>query len=220
MNEEYITRDNSDDKAREWLGLLGNHPSRRKRFKFDIDEAALLVLDMQGFFLSEKSHAYVASSHAISSNIQRLVGLFRGAGRPVIFTRHSLGMNEDAGIMGRWWKDTVREGTPQSAITSLLVSKESDILLRKTRYSAFIGTGLEEILREKSAQAVVITGVTTHLCCDSTARDAFMKDFHVFFVVDATATWSEHLHISSLKTLADGFVIPVATRDLLNRRRE
>jgi len=62
---------------------------------------------------------------------------------------------------------------------------------------------------------VVITGVMTHLCCESTARDAFMRDLEVFFVIDATATDQEDLHMGSLRALADGFAIMVTTKEVL-----
>jgi bifunctional isochorismate lyase/aryl carrier protein len=220
MSENYLTEENSEEKAREWLSVSSRHESRRKRFEFNVDSAALLVLDMQNYFLSEESHAYVSSGRSILPNIRSLIDFFRSEGRPVIFTRHSLKPGEDPGIMGRWWRDIVREDTPESAIIKSLDVKDSDAVIRKTRYSAFIGTDLEKMLRSGGMESIVITGLTTHLCCDSTAREGFMKDFAVFFVVDATATWTEDLHVSSLKALSDGFVIPVATNDMLDGKRD
>jgi isochorismate hydrolase len=220
MSENYLTEENSVEKAREWLSVSSRHESRRKRFEFNVNSAALLVLDMQNYFMDPESHAHVPSGRAILPNIRSLVGFFRGAGRPVIFTRHSLKPGEDPGIMGRWWRDNVREDTPESAIIESLDVKDSDAVIRKTRYSAFVGTDLERMLKSKCVESLVIAGLTTHLCCDSTARDAFMKDFAVFFVVDATATWTEDLHVSSLKALSDGFVIPVATKDMLDGPRD
>jgi isochorismate hydrolase len=220
MSENYMTEDNSKEKAREWLSLSSRHESRRRRFEFDIDSAALLVLDMQNYFLSEESHAHVPSGHAVLPNIGSLISVFRSARRPVIFTRHSLKPGEDPGIMGRWWRDDVRENTHESAIIESLDVKSADVVIRKTKYSAFAGTDLESILKSNGVQSLVITGLTTHLCCDSTARDAFMKDYAVFFVVDATATWTEDLHVSSLKALSDGFVIPVATNDVAKGKED
>ena len=219
MNEDYMKEENSNEKARAWLAACSRHESRRGRFEFDMDSAALLVLDMQRYFLDEASHARVPSGRAILPNVNSLVAMFREAERPVIFTRHSLEKGEDPGIMGRWWRDIVREGTPESSLVGSLDMNGSDPVIRKTRYSAFVGTGLEEMLRSTGVDSLVITGLTTHLCCESTARDAFMRDFAVFFVVDATATWTEDLHVSSLRSLSDGFVIPVATSDLLKQRR-
>ncbi len=180
-----------------------------------MSSSALLVLDMQNFFLDEESHAFVPSAAAIVPNIDRLIGQFRRQGRPVVFTRHAIEDGEDAGIMERWWSEVVREGSRQSMISDRIRLVESDKLIRKTRYSAFIGTDLEEFLMGSGVRNVVVTGVITHLCCESTAREAFMRDFVVYFVVDATASWTEDLHLSSLKTIADGFGLPVETADLI-----
>jgi bifunctional isochorismate lyase/aryl carrier protein len=70
-------------------------------------------------------------------------------------------------------------------------------------------------LYAESISSIVITGVMTHLCCESTARDAFMKDLDVFLVVDGTASKTEDLHISSIKTLTDGFAMPVTTSEVV-----
>jgi len=215
MAEEYMRTTDSGEKARQWIGQVERHPGRRMRFKLDISSSALLVLDMQEFFLSDKSHACVPSARAAIHNIQGLVEAFRKSRRPIVFTRHSLAEAEEPGIMNRFWKDVVREGTPESALTPALRPSRSDVVLRKTRYSAFHGTDLENILRKRKVKSVVVTGVVTHLCCDSTARDAFMRDFEVYFVVDATASWTEDLHLSSLKALSDGVVIAVATEDVI-----
>jgi len=67
---------------------------------------------------------------------------------------------------------------------------------------------------------VLITGVMTHLCCETTAREAFVRDFKVFFAIDGTATKSDDLHVASLKTLTDGFAIPVTTEEVLGWLRE
>jgi nicotinamidase-related amidase len=65
---------------------------------------------------------------------------------------------------------------------------KEDIIIDKNRYSAFWRTGLDEFLRSKNVEDVVIAGVLTNCCCETTARDAFMRDYRVFFVSDATAT--------------------------------
>ena len=59
----------------------------------------------------------------------------------------------------------------------------------------------------------------THLCCESTARDAFMHDHEVLFVVDATATDDEELHLGSLRALADGFAVLATTREVMGWMR-
>lgn len=123
--------------------------------------------------------------------------------------------NESARAMGRWWSDVLYDDDEMSAIVPELEPLPWETVLRKTRYSAFAGTDLEERLKGLGVTRLLITGVMTHLCCETTARDAFVRDFDVFFVIDGTATKNEDLHISSLKTLSDGFAIPVETREVI-----
>ena len=216
MAEAYLTERNSLEKARRWIGQVERHPRRRMSFKFDMSSSALLVLDMQKFFLDRSSHAFVPSGRIVIPNIQKLTKAFRYASRPIIFTRHSLLSEEKPGIMGKFWRDVVREGSSYSELDPQLGAEENDLVVRKTRYSAFFNTKLETILRKKRVGNVVVTGVTTHLCCESTARDAFMRDFEVYFVADGTASWTEDLHLSSLKTVSDGFGMVVTTGDVLD----
>ena len=118
--------------------------------------------------------------------------------------------------MGRWWGDVIRESDALSQITPELEPRPDETVIRKSRYSAFKGTGLDPILRDMGVTTVIITGVLTHLCCESTARDAFMHDLDVYTVIDATASNTEELHMSSLRTLADGFAIPVTTQEMIS----
>ena len=215
MEENYLTKQNISLKTDEWLSKLNIPPRRKKNFKFSMKKSALLVIDMQEFFLNEKLHAFISAGKTIIPNINLLIDNYRKKGNLIIFTYHALEINEKPGVMGRWWGDMLRINNPLSKIHSSINLKKSDITIRKNRYSAFIGTNLEQILKEKKIDNIVITGIMTHLCCESTARDAFMKDYDVYFVVDATASETETLHFSSLITLSDGFTIPVKTSDIL-----
>ena len=73
------------------------------------------------------------------------------------------------------------------------------------RYSAFYKTDLEQYLMSIGIKNVIIGGVMTNLCCETTARDAFVRDFRVFFLVDGTATVSKTYHFTTLRNLAYGF---------------
>jgi len=215
MRENYLTKQNISSKTNEWMSKLRVPNLRKKNFKFSPENSALLVIDMQEFFLDEKSHAFVPAAGTIIPNINLMIDAYRKRDYPIIFTTHALARNEKPGIMGRWWSDVLRVTNPLSMIHSSLNLKEGDITLRKSRYSAFIGSNLNQMLKDKKIDTLVITGIMTHLCCESTAREAFMKDYEVYFVVDATAAETESLHVSSLRTLTDGFVIPVKTDDVL-----
>lgn len=67
------------------------------------------------------------------------------------------------------------------------------------------GTNLEEKLKKMGVEEVIVSGVMTNLCCETTAREAFVRGFRVFFSTDATATTSEDLHQATLKNMAYGF---------------
>ena len=215
-NEKYISSDNILEKSKSWFDKIGWDDKNKKNFKFVPRDSFLLVIDMQGFFLDPDSHAYLPASKAILPNVEDLINAYRKAHLSVIFTRLAILEDEDPGIMGKWWNDVIRNEDPQSEIISRLLPLENEIVIRKTRYSAFIGTDLDDILTIKMAKSVVICGVMTHLCCESTAREAFMKEYEVYFVVDATATQTEGLHLSSLRTLSSGFAVPVTTQKIVS----
>lgn len=188
---------------------------RTKKFRLDPEHSALLVIDMQRYFLDEKSHAYFPEARKIVDRIAALVDAFRDAGSEVLFTRHALLRNESPGIMGRWWGDVLRDDDEFSEIIPELRPKRSEAVIRKTTYSAFKNTDLENRLRASGVEQLVITGVMTHLCCETTARDAFVRNYEVFFVIDGTATYDDRLHASSLRNLTDGFAIPLTTEEVM-----
>lgn len=215
MDELYLTKKNIDSKSKKWLNFLEISHSREKKFSFNYDDSALLVIDMQDFFLKEESHAFIPSAKTIVENINYLIKNFRKQNHPIIFTFHAYKTDEEPGIMDRWWGDVLRENNPLSKINTSILYDKNDIVIRKNRYSAFINTNLSHILKNNNIKKLVITGVMTHLCCESTAREAFMRDYEVYFVIDATAADNEDFHLSSLKTLTDGFVMPVRTKTIL-----
>jgi isochorismate hydrolase len=214
-NEDYLSKQNFAQKTDKWLSELIIPPKRKSNFKFSSKKSALLVIDMQKFFLNKESHSYIPAAKKIVTNVNILISTYREQKYPIIFTFHAYEVNEDPGIMGKWWGDMLRVNNPLSEIHSSIDLVKDDIILRKNRYSAFVGTNLDKILKEKKIDTLVITGIMTHLCCETTARDAFMRDYDVYFIVDATATETESLHISSLRTLTDGFTIPMKTSEIL-----
>ena len=180
-------------KSQEWLKGLG----RRKRWPEPTGKAALLVLDMQNFFLVG-GHAFIPVGKAIIPNIKELVSDFDG---PVIFTRHVKDVDGN-NLMNVWWSDSI-EGEDAEIVKELLPL--SKVVVEKHHYSAFYGTPLVEMLYGMGIDSVVISGVMTDLCCETTARDAFMRGFRVYFLADCTATATEERHVSSLWIISEGF---------------
>ena len=192
--------------------------SQRHNVAFVPERSALLILDMQKYFLRASSHAFVPSAQAIIPLIVELTEVYSTKGLPVIFTRH-LNSPQNAGLMAKWWKDLLREENRQSEIIPEL-DLSRGIVLKKSQYDAFFETPLTDILREKEVAQVVICGVMTHLCCETTARSAFIQGFEVFFTIDGTATYNEKFHLATLLNLSHGFATLALGKEILSAFRE
>ena len=83
-------------------------------------------------------------------------------------------------------KGGITAGTDGAKLHESLEVEPSDILLTKQRYGAFTGTDLDLILRSKGIEAVIVGGIATNVCCDTTAREANQRDYKVFFLSDGT----------------------------------
>lgn len=173
------------------------------------DMAALLVIDCQ------KRFAYAVEP--VLSNIISLVCFCRDRGIKVVFTRH--GHHEpvdDNCMMAIWWGVLAKYGTPEwNILEELHPDSQADLIIDKDTYNAFYHTDLDEELRKSGVKDVIICGVFTDCCCETTARAAFVQNYRVFFVADATATVSEDLHLSSLKSLAHSSAYIVDTTQVI-----
>jgi isochorismate hydrolase len=212
MKEAYFTPESIDQRAREMLAEVRNFRERH-RPEFAPERAALLVLDMQRYFLEKNSHAYIPSAGAIVPKVKELVTAFSARGLPVVFTRH-LNTEKDAGRMAAWWRDLIAREDPLSELIPNL-EVGAGMVIEKGQYDAFYGTALEEILKERGVSQVAICGVMAHLCCETTARAAFVRGFEVFFIIDGTATYNERFHRATLLNLAHGFAYPLLVEELL-----
>ena len=216
MKQTYFTSDSIQQKAGEMLAELVDFRQKRAH-PFMPEVSALLVLDMQKYFLQADSHAYIPSAPAIVPGINSLVQSYAGQGLPVVFTRH-VNTTQDAGMMGNWWFDLITESSSLSQISAEL-DLSSGILIRKSQYDAFYQSDLAELLRARAVTQVVICGVMTHLCCETTARSAFVRGFEVFFTIDGTATYRENFHRATLLNLAHGVATPVLVDEILAQLR-
>jgi isochorismate hydrolase len=174
--------------------------------ELSVNASALLVIDMQNYFLDKRCSAWMDATPAIVPNVKRLIDEFRRRHLPVIFTAHAHeNLEVDGGMMAQWWSELIMKGSFDAELCSELQPLDDEKVVFKNRYSAFYNTDLDTSLRSLGVEDLVITGVMTNLCCESTARDAFFRDYKVFFVLDATAAANEEFHLSTLRNLAYGF---------------
>ncbi|MBI5208548.1 MAG: isochorismatase family protein [Elusimicrobia bacterium] len=199
----YVRPSTLPARAAAWLGEA--RKTGRREFPLEPGSAALLVVDMQEFFLSRRSPAYAPQARAVLPNVRALVEAFRRAGRPALFTLHAHeDPARDGGLMTWWWDKACLAGTPEASVSPVLEPARGEVL-RKCRYSAFTNPSLERRLRRSGVSQLVVAGVMTNLCVESTVRDAFDLGFKTFVVADATAAHTEELHVGSLRSMAQGF---------------
>lgn len=177
--------------------------------------SVLLTIDLQNLFV-EGYRTSAPDGLVTLGRINQLAAVCRGAGVLVIHASHVLRPDgSNMGVLGEL-HPAVRagllgKGGAPTALHRSLVVDPRDLLLEKPRYGAFHGTDLELILRARGIDTVIIAGIATNICCDTTAREAMARDFRVLFLSDGTATFgvaghsAETLHATTLATLHETF---------------
>ena len=178
------------------------------------DGRALLVVDMQnGFCHPEGSFARIGmgieGADAAVRNAAVAVGQARSAGVPVVFTRHlyrpgrvdegrALVRNSPA-LAG---VDGLAAGSWDADVVTELGCGPGDLIVDKVRFDAFQWTPLEALLRGLDVGELVICGVITNICVETTVRSAFMRDYPVTLLADCCAAKTRRLHDLSIEVLS------------------
>ena len=211
----YINEEAAGKQTGDWLDKLRGSVAPRSHLKLDPARSALLVIDMVRYFADPGGRSFLPASTAIVGHIKNLIAAWRELGRPVIFTQHCHGSAEDLGMLGRFFSDYIRAGEPDAEIIGALQPAADEPVIRKTTYDAFLHTPLESILKDQGIAQVLISGVLTHMCCETTARSAFCRGFEVYIPIDAVASSCEDRHLGSLFSLADAVAVMMSTNEVL-----
>ena len=174
--------------------------------------AALLVVDMQDYFVREGAHSFLPSAPAIVDPINELITASQIAGLPVVLTQH-INSEGDACMMKNWWGDYISEQDSESSIAACIQSRDAAIF-RKTQYDAFFLTGLDEYLRERSIDTLIICGLVCHLCIETTARSAFVRGYRIIVAADAVCDYNRRVHANTLISLAHGFAHVATSQEI------
>jgi len=173
-------------------------------------QAALLVIDLQNYFSR--------IIQPVLGNILRVIQSCRQKGIPILFTQHGHTHPEsDGGELIGWWGEVIVSGTKDWRLIPEIKVEPEDIVLQKKHYSAFLETDLNSTLQSKGIKDLIISGVMTNLCCETTARDAFMRNYRVFFLIDGTATGRNDHHLATLKNLGYGFAYLMTCEELIEK---
>jgi len=191
--------------------------------RLDPAKTALIVVDMQnGFLMKGVAHALCEEAIEIVPNINRLAEAVRRTGGVVVWiqtaatpeTLQSWSVNVEMNGPERTAHrfTSLGPGTKGYELWAGLDARPDDVFVQKTRFSAFIqgSSNLEAMLRARGIDTVIITGTVTNVCCESTARDAMMRNFKTIMVTDANAAMSDELHNASLSAfyLKFGDIMP------------
>lgn len=191
-----------------------------------LSNTALLVVDMQNGFLSESGG--MSKLGFDSSLLQKaipgcvkLVKLARESGTPVIFTKYLYekdfrdgGMQVEEIFPGIKDVALCAKGSVDAEIIEDLRPANEEIIIEKNRPSSFYSTRLEAYLRSQKISNLVICGVTTNICVETTARDSAQRDFGTYVVSNAVAEVDDFRHETSLKALEHMFAKIVSVEDI------
>jgi ureidoacrylate peracid hydrolase len=174
-------------------------------------KTALVVVDMQnGFMVPELGHAPCAMAHEIVPNINRLAKAVRDTGGKVIWiqtayhdeTLQSWSISYE--MVGKRGAERRKFSlSPQNKgyeIFPDLKVESDDLIVVKNRYSAFIqgSSNIEEVLKSRGLDTLLITGTVTNVCCESTARDAMMRNYRTIMITDGNAAATDEDHNAAL----------------------
>lgn len=190
-------------------------PRSRARWRVSTERAALLIHDMQRYFLDfydpcgEPRSSLVANAAALKAAAARF-------GMPVFYTAQPGSMSpRDRGLLADMWGPGMDATPEQRAVVEELAPGPQDTVLTKWRYSAFFRTDLLARLRAAGRDQLVICGVYAHVGCLSTAIEAFTHDFEVFLAADAVADFTADDHRMALDHASKTCAVTPSTRELL-----
>jgi len=184
-------------------------------WKAEVGSAALLVHDMQNYFL--KPYESVRFIERLVSNIDSLRTACRALRVPIFYTAQPGSQSrESRGLLLDFWGAGMPEGDEQAIVSGLEPIDSCDQVLVKHRYSAFVRSNLLDRLREQRRNQLIVCGVYAHIGCQVTATDAFMADIKPFFVSDALGDFSLLHHQMALNYVAHCSGKVLSTSDLLD----
>lgn len=178
-------------------------PVSRASWQLEARRAALLVHDMQEYFLNfydRTQSPYIE----LAERTETLVRAARERGVPVLYTAQpGVQEKEDRGLLTDLWGPGITAFPEQTPILASLTPLPNETVLTKWRYSAFQRSELRKILEQLGRDQLAITGVYAHIGCLLTASEAFMQDVQPFLVADAVADFSKEKHEMALRHVAE-----------------
>lgn len=181
----------------------------------DASRSALLIHDMQRYFIAPFTPGE-SPVRPLIDNIRAMRAAARKAGIPVFYTAQPGNMTRaERGLLHDFWGAGMSDRPEDNQIIDELAPDDSDVVLAKWKYSAFIRSDLEQQLASRGRDQLIVSGVYAHVGCLITACDAFSRDIETFFVADAVADFTLEYHRQSLRYAAERCATPIMTDRLV-----
>ena len=179
------------------------------KWEFERERCVLMVIDMQNDFVLDGAIMQVAEAKNQLPLIRKLIDKCRETGVPVIYTiqeTDEVYCPLEVASIPKLAREGMRKGSDGQQIVDELSPEPEDMIVRKRRFSAFYQTDLEIILRNirgtvKPVDTIIICGTVTNICCESTARDAFYRDYKVVFGTDVCSANTPQAHTATLENM-------------------
>lgn len=190
-------------------------PQNKVKWAFEPPRAALLIHDMQDYFLNFWGENSPMIQQVVE-NIARLRRYCKAQGMPIFYTAQPNEQSDaDRALLNDMWGPGLNKHPEQQKVAKALAPDADDHVLVKWRYSAFHRSPLEEMLHEMGRDQLIICGVYAHIGCLTTATDAFMRNIKPFMVADALADFTREEHMMALTYTAGRSGRVVMTRELM-----
>jgi ureidoacrylate peracid hydrolase len=187
--------------------------------------AALIVVDVQNDFVSPEGSAGkrgddVGAAMAMIPNLTGIIDQARRVGLTIIYIRttHSDWTDTASWIYRTSQKSglsTCREGSWGAEFYDGIAPLPTERVVIKHRYSAFINTDLNTVLKARGIQSVLVCGVATNVCVETTARDGYMYDYYVTMIDDCSAAYDAKLHMSTLENIRRHFGLVASSNQII-----
>jgi ureidoacrylate peracid hydrolase len=205
-------------------------PLRGVQEKCNPRHAALVIVDMQNDFIDDtgmiaKEGRDVSQAKEMAERLPALIKAARAAGTLVVFVRNEYTTDRNLYLSDVWLDQAARQrkggytrlpvcaaGSWSGDFYGDVRPEPGEAIVTKHRYSGFHNTDLDTILRSNGIRTVIMTGVVTNVCVETTAREAFVRDYYVVLVKDGCAAYSQADHDMTLKNV-DRFFGELSTID-------
>lgn len=196
----------------------------REFFEIDPRSTALVIIDMQNAFVAEGAAYETPGARIMIPNLERIIAFAREQRMPVIWTQSDHSAPHSGVLLKKFpivrdekylWKGQASF----ELYANMPQPKEGEYRVVKHKYDAFFETDLDSILRNLQVRTMIIIGTATNVCCESTARSGFFRDYQIALPSDCNASFSEEMHQAALKTIDMFFGRVMTTDELLDEMR-